>query len=222
MLEHTETVYIDEYPDGYNLIDGDAGKHDGMDADAYLYGGYQKVVNTSRQYQTAPGSAITPTADAIYYVKMVPKSDVYLKPFLQYLQKAKAPRTVTDAWVFSSIDDLMYAETGFILNNVKEQTAGIKTSVTIRNNKNKVMATITRAYAFVGSSQTINPNGYITYISLPKAEGDYPYPNGTTFEVTPYWITYDGVEVHGELKKTITFGANGVLTGNQNASSSAS
>ena len=74
-----------------------------------------------------------------------------------------------------------------------------------------------------GSNGKLNPKGYITYILLPQAtEGDYAYPEDTAFEVTPYWVTYDGVTVTGTIKKQLAFGENGVLTENNNVSSTGS
>ena len=224
VIDHSETIYCDEYPNGYNIIDG-AGDHAGMDHSLYLYGGYQiesedptNAENVIRTYCRESGDAMTPVAGKTYDVKMVPISDNYLKPFMQYIQKGKDPKYATDVWLFSSIDDQWYKETGFIIKDDQNSpyAAAVKSKVTIKNSKDKVVSTVTRQSAFVGSSATINPAGYVTYILLPKTNGDYPYPSNTTFEITPYWVTYDNVTVEGPYKKVIGFGNQGVMTSNTN------
>ena len=223
----------------YDIIDGIEGRYPGMDASKYLYGGYQKetqttsvdpetgddVISILRTYCTESGYAMTPEVGATYDVKLVPISDNYLKPFMQYIQKGKDPKYATDVWLFSSIDNQWYKETGFIIKDDPDSPyqAAVKSKVTIKNNKGTVVSTVTRQSAFVGSSTTINPAGYVTYILLPKVDGgDYPYPSNTTFEITPYWVTYDNVTVEGAYKKVLGFGDNGVLESNSTPLISAS
>ena len=166
-----------------------------------LYGGYQIVQNEARAYQTVRGDAIEPVAGETYYIKEVSKSRNYLDCKMQSLRKKNTLR-VTDVYVFSSIDDLYYKETGFIVGLTTKKATGIRTSYTVWTSDRSASVTINRT-KFGGQAEN---DGYITYTDLhgtDLVDGSYSF--------IPYWLTFDNIEVRGVTNKHFSI-SNGILT----------
>ena len=84
-----------------------------------------------------------PEANATYYVKEVDKKLNHLRCIYRYTYKLDGTDRVTWFCAISSIDDLNYKESGFIVNELDGDCSGIDQTITVTSGNKQ--QTVTRA-----------------------------------------------------------------------------
>ena len=216
--ENPVTVKMTELPqDGkYNLLGTEDGLYDKLTT-GELYGGYYKYsgdidVFTSRyldnyevydgknfdweslESQTIDAAEIEPDDGDIYIVKEVPTK--YLRSSVYYTSNTNTGALVRMYYI-SGIDlyaetystDFYYNPTGFTINGVDVNSAGIYTHITTRNAEYNVVSFFGSRGVEAGYIAILDANAYLTV-------GE--------FTVLPYWVTPDSYKVSGASMRTIT------------------
>lgn len=216
--ENPVTVKMTELPqDGkYNLLGTEDGLYDKLTT-GELYGGYYKYsgdidVFTSRyldnyevydgknfdweslESQTIDAAEIEPDDGDIYIVKEVPTK--YLRSSVYYTSNTNTGALVRMYYI-SGIDlyaetystDFYYNPTGFTINDVDVNSAGIYTHITTRNAEYNVVSFFGSRGVEAGYIAILDANAYLTV-------GE--------FTVLPYWVTPDSYKVSGASMRTIT------------------
>lgn len=196
---NVETIAIT--PGTYDLTDTPAKLTAGT-----LYGGYYLENNftapedkaaydgdnwTWTKAETVNGKAITPVAETTYYLKEVP-ANKFLQPYMHYTYY-KANNNISNLWMISDIDDLMYKETGFIVtsNNV----AKVCKSLTVKNKVGGARVKLTPVKVFGTKGATAND--YLTYLDMTSQF------KGQEVDVKMYWVTMDGLVVTGTVQRSV-------------------
>ncbi len=135
-----------------------------------------------------PGNAMHPVADTVYYVKEVPVS--YLTSRVQYVYDWSDGNKLVNFYLLTAVDDNYYQGVYFnvVTSDKSPYQARLANSFSVmqRNTNKKVTTTaadfgLSRAYV-----------GYSDTTELIKVD--------TTFTMTPYWVTLDGVTVNGAAR----------------------
>ena len=149
--------------------------------------------------QTVDATAITPVAGETYYIKEVP--DYYLRNYHQIVYQTFEPFELRGLYLISAIDDLNYQQTGFTLKSTDDKEAtSVVTQMIIQNAATGKSVTL-KANTVFRSTGITQAGEYLSYYNA-TTNTDY-YKEGT-FTVLPYWITPDGIKVHGISTRTIT------------------
>ena len=150
---------------------------------------------TGKAY-TTKGTEMHAEKDTTYFLKEVP--ECYLRPYTHWTYTIPSNK-MTGLWFVSAIDDAKYKETGFDIIDVKTGIKATKVvgsfTVGTTSGKKKTTLTAPKVYAKYGLK-----SGYLAYYnakSYIKAD--------TKYEIAQYWITKDGIKVHGVANRTIEF-----------------
>jgi len=150
------------------------------------------------------GTAMTPEANHVYYLKEVPNG--YIRPYNHYTYDNYDPqKTLKKLYVFTATDDKNYASAGYIISPSTTQTDADTTSlvVSVKKPNGKIDATLTvksiwASRAYPDGSVTLG-RGYIWWSDITNYLG-----TGITYR--PCWTTLDGVLVKGLTQRTIDNG----------------
>jgi uncharacterized repeat protein (TIGR02543 family) len=173
------------------------------------YTGVNKTWSAGAVYMT-PGNALVPVAGATYYIKEVP-ADKYLRPYLHYTYYGVQTENglsgsgkIASLYAISDIDDLLYYETGFIITDAGNKTAKVVKSLTIKpaNNPDNAVTLTANELFGVGDRNTTNR---LTYLKLfDESAADNIVDFGSSFSVSRYWKTPDGLYVTGVVTTAYT------------------
>ena len=146
---------------------------------------------------TENGASVTVPQDVepgtTYYLKEVPKA--YLSNYTEMIYK-KNIKLVVNLFQMSAVDDLCYSQTGFVVVDANHNATVVRTFI-FQQDSGKT--SVRRAdLIFTGIS---NPS-YLTYLDMSKLG---LITENSTFTVTPYWITPDGVQINGATR-TVNMG----------------
>ncbi len=166
--------------------------------DAEIYDGSSLVISSNAKVRfwnkakigSVIGNAMTPEADAVYYLKEVP--DDYLKVRLQYIYDYRN-KEMQKIILMTAMDDNFYKQIDFeVASTVNKAKLTASYSFMQRGSEDDSSKTVkVTADSFDGISR-----GYLGYYDasalLIKAN--------ISFEVLPCWTTLDGVKVEGTAK----------------------
>lgn len=140
-----------------------------------------------------PGNEMQPKYGVVYYLKEVPNK--YLSTNMQYLYNLNT-KDVTKLYLISTIDDSYYSNVGFEVSTISDDQIGrISNSIKIQRFTGDTTTTL-NANGYIGQ------RGYLTYITNTSL-----IKENTSFKVSPFWTTYDGIKVKNEDKaRTFEFG----------------
>ena len=156
--------------------------------------------------QTASGTSLKPEAGKTYYIKEVPT--YYLRNYYQINYVISTKKLMT-MYLLSAIDDLNYNKTGFILQTTDSKEASVYSGFTITNSGTgkKVRLSADSIFGQVDGKDAIKKadgHSYLTLLKITDSINKDYFKENSSFTVLPYWITPDGVEVHGTSLRTIT------------------
>lgn len=204
---------------GYYLdYEGKGSYKDGVNEkkDGIAYNGVNATWGTA---QTENGKAMTPEAGVTYYIKEVPVC--YLQNYIHYTYMLNEPNELTGFYLISAIDDRKYSEIGFILSEVKKTNKDttdkvkIVSKVTFRQPSGDTVLTPDTCFSSKGDK-----NGNIRVNPVPADERETKanrltyydtfatkqfFKKNFSYTMLPYWITHDGIEVHGTSTRTVSF-----------------
>ncbi|HBI64369.1 MAG TPA: hypothetical protein DDX51_04550 [Clostridiales bacterium] len=137
------------------------------------------------------GNKITPVAGSTYYVKAVP-ANKFLRPYTHYTY-VYATGEIGDIFTISAIDDAMYSKVGFVITDPKD--GKVVTTLTIKNERG-------------GNSKTLKPDGIFSKRGVTSSDF-LTYLKATEFikegyEVSQFWVTFDGATVKGTVGRKLT------------------
>lgn len=131
---------------------------------------------------TAPGNAMMPVKDTVYYLKEVPTC--YLKTNAKWVYNWASDNKIEQMYFLTVIDDLYYSEVGFVV--IKDRIAGKIASTFSYQGKDDAAATKIKAADLIGQ------RGYLGIVDAKE------YINRILTKsvvIQPYWKTLDGVTV---------------------------
>jgi len=137
------------------------------------------------------GNAIVPVDGTTYYIKEVPAAK-FLRPYTHYTYSL-ASGVIGDIFTISAIDDAMYSKVGFVISD--PQTGKVVTTLTIKNERG-------------GNSKTLKPDGIFSKRGVTSSDF-LTYLKATEFikegyEVSQFWVTFDGATVKGTVGRKLT------------------
>lgn len=144
-------------------------------------------------YYTVNGTAMNPEVGKIYYLKEVQTG--YLQPYTHYTYY-KSNKNIATIWTLEGIDDLRYAEAGFV---VKEAGKNAKIVNTLKVAAQNSSSTVTLTPANTFKTRGVLA-GYLGYTEITTE-----YNSGSPIEITQWWKTLDGITVYGTHKRTLTY-----------------
>ena len=155
---------------------------------------------TGDQVQTVSGKAMKPTPRETYYIKEVPV--YYLLNYYQLNYMKTDEQKLMSMYLISAIDDLNYRETGFTITQGNEK-AKVASSVTFQNaaTNKKVTLRANTVFKAKGIDGKGSDKDKLTYYDL--TPNTTFFKADSSFSVKPYWITPDGITVHGVSTREI-------------------
>ncbi|WP_427739137.1 InlB B-repeat-containing protein [Bariatricus sp. SGI.154] len=170
--------------------------------EGYLYGGFYKDAELTQPYTEEeldePG-IFTPEAGTTIYLKEVSEDYLGIKSVYTTTNRNNMTGTgeLYSVFLYTAVDNKNYQEVGFVLDGDFDHLAGSKTVYSgckiTEFGTNKTVAN----YGLKDIFKTLN-QGYLGVHEIKTLQ------DGDTLEVCPYWITPDGVMVHGLKDRTLT------------------
>ena len=136
------------------------------------------------------GNKITPVAGYTYYIKVVPAAK-FLRPYTHYTYYLKTGG-IGSLFMISDIDDLNYAETGFVITS--SDKAKVYRTLNIKAKNTGEVATLTPVSTF--GKKGVTEDDFLTCLDV---TGKVPQDN----TIKEYWITPDGATVTGIATRTL-------------------
>jgi hypothetical protein len=154
-------------------------------------------------YTADKGTAMTPAAGTVYYLKEVP--DSYLRPYVQIVYDEYNENKIVKLYKVTAVDDSNYTQAGFYNGASDDSSTTLSATLKIKKG-DELITTLTAKGVFDGKTypdkNTTVPRGYLT-----AKENSF----AASFTMQPYWKTLDGVKVYGVTNRTVDPG-NGYFT----------
>ena len=163
-------------------------------------------------YYAENGKTMIPVSGTVYYLKEVPAA--YLSNNVKYVQNIDT-KIISDLYLLTTVDDVLYNEFGYeievTVDEPTSETVVLFNTVTIQQrglSGDKSTVKVFQA-GTTGSDTPLNTGisrGYIGYLKKTVSSIKESTDTELAFVLRPYWITLDGVVVHG-VERTYTIGS---------------
>ena len=169
--------------------------------DANTAGVWQKAkafTGTAGTNGGGKGTAMTPVAGTVYYLKEVPTS--YLRPYIHYTYDNVDPgKPIRRMYMITATDDANYTSAGSVIDPGTSETKAETKSLLVRISKpDGSTETLTAASLFGGLTPPVT-RGYLFW-------SDISSYIGTGLKYTPCWTTLDGVLIQGTRTRNLNNG----------------
>lgn len=134
---------------------------------------------------TTSGTPLTPTAEAVYYLKEVPNCYLGTNAKWVYDSRENYNYCIKAIYLLTGIDDTNYTEAGFVITEVNKK-GQVVSKFTYQKETDTAATTITAA-------TLIGQRGYLAVVNANTCIKTLS--NGTSVVIQPYWKTLDGVTV---------------------------
>ena len=150
---------------------------------------WSKKLNGAVNYYDELGTAMTPSADTVYYLKEVPVYYLQTNAKWVYNMYPEMHNKIEKMYFLTCVDDTFYSQVGFAIAVENKEIAKLASSFSWQRSDADKPTTITsqQLCGHRGYIGVVNASSYITTIG--SAGADSPV------SVIPYWVTLDGVEV---------------------------